>query len=787
MNSRKRYLFCVFLIFLIQSCDNTKEVIEIQVYKAATNSAKYSFKTIEEALNVAKTIRKKDSESPLIITLSDENYYLKNPIIITPELNGLHIRGKGDVTIKGSQKLDLKWTKKNQNIWQAKLPDSIEVDQLFVNNKKQILARYPNYDEEGGHWQGHAADAIAPERIKKWSNPVGAIFHVMHAGEWGGFHFQVVGVDENVEAILEGGHQNNRKRAGIHKTYRMVENIFEELDSPGEWFLNKENHILNYWPINEENITESVFEGVRLKNLITLKGSEEKPVKNIVIEGIKFEHAQRTIQEKYEPLLRSDWTIYRGGAVFIEGSEQVKINNCEFANLGGNAIFVSNYNRNINIEGNHIYNCGASGISFVGNPEAVRSPSFQYHEFVEFSKLDTIKGPLNNDYPSKSVVDNNLIYRIGRLEKQTAGVEISMAMDITVRNNSIYEVPRAGINISEGTWGGHIIEYNDVFKTVLESGDHGSFNSWGRDRFWHPNRTTMDTLVVKNPEMPICDAIHTTIIRNNRFKCEHGWDIDLDDGSSNYKIYNNVCLNGGLKLREGFYRTVENNVIINNGFHPHVWFKNSGDIFRRNIVMTDHKDIRLQAWGKEVDYNLFPDEKALFKAQQNGTDQNSSFGNPIFINPKIGDYTVQENSPALTVGFKNFSMDSFGVKKPKLRKLSKQPTLPELWSLVGSEDKEMNTGNWLGGSLKNIETIAERSAFGLSKTAGVLLNEIEEHSIITNSELEVGDVIIAAEGQEVATILDLLKVVQEHQWKGTIKLRVFRNQKSEVIKVKTKK
>ena len=31
--------------------------------------------------------------------------------------------------------------------------------------------------------------------------------------------------------------------------------------------------------------------------------------------------------------------------------------------------------------------------------------------------------------------------------------------------------------------------------------------------------------------MPLWDAMHTTIIRNNRFRCDHGWDIDLDDGS----------------------------------------------------------------------------------------------------------------------------------------------------------------------------------------------------------------------------------------------------------------
>ena len=49
------------------------------------------------------------------------------------------------------------------------------------------------------------------------------------------------------------------------------------------------------------------------------------------------------------------------------------------------------------------------------------------------------------------------------------------------------------------------------------------------------------------------DAVRTTIIHNNRFRCDRGWDIDLDDGSSNYHIYNNLCLNGCIKIRVGFY------------------------------------------------------------------------------------------------------------------------------------------------------------------------------------------------------------------------------------------
>ena len=62
-----------------------------------------------------------------------------------------------------------------------------------------------------------------------------------------------------------------------------------------------------------------------------------------------------------------------------------------------------------------------------------------------------------------------------------------MAQGITVRHCSIYDVPRAGINIGDGCWGGHVIEFCDVFDTVQETGDHGTFNSWGRDRFWRPD------------------------------------------------------------------------------------------------------------------------------------------------------------------------------------------------------------------------------------------------------------------------------------------------------------
>ena len=224
--------------------------------------------------------------------------------------------------------------------------------------------------------------------------------------------------------------------------------------------------------------------------------------------------------------------------------------------------------------------------------------------------------PKSNHYPQQCIAENNLIHDIGKIEKQATGIQIDIAANITVRHNSIYNTPRAGINIGDGAFGGHILEFNDVFNTVLETGDHGAFNSWGRDRFWSPDRKYMDSITTAHPELILLDANQTTVIRNNRFRCDHGWDIDLDDGSSNYHIYNNVMLNGGLKFREGFKRKAENNIMVNNSFHPHAWFRNSDDYFTRNIVMAPYAPYEIKDWGKNIDYNLFPDTKALQAAQK---------------------------------------------------------------------------------------------------------------------------------------------------------------------------
>lgn len=347
--------------------------------------------------------------------------------------------------------------------------------------------------------------------------------------------------------------------------------------------------------------------------------------------------------------------------------------------------------------------------------------------------------------------------------------------------NTIYNIPRAGINVSEGTWGGHLIEFNDVFDTVLETGDHGSFNSWGRDRFWHPVRERMDSLAAAHPELILLDAGKTIVIRNNRFRCDHGWDIDLDDGSSNYHIYNNLCLNGGLKLREGFQRVVENNIMVNNSFHPHVWFARSGDVFRKNIVTKPYAPIRVNEWGKEVDYNLFPDEAALEKARRNGTDAHSLAGDPMFMDAAAGDYRVKPGSPAFQIGFVNFPMDEFGVVSPELKSKAAQVPLPVAQSIAGGNAASEMA--WLGGKLRNVSGLGDRSAYGLPDEKGVVVEAVTENSILARAGMKPGDVIRVPNHRDIATVTELMDVFQEINWMGEGEVAFFRNQAIQKLKV----
>ena len=773
-------VFFLMGVLLFSSVLGQKKIfIAINGNDEAIGSFQQPVATIQQAILLAT----QTGAAKVELLLRTGVYYLDTAILF----NAAGLKGKSvllaaykeeAVTISGAKKVAVSWHKYSGNIYVAKVSIDFTPDALFVNGSQRVMARYPNYDSTARIFNGVAADAISVNRIKKWRDPTGGFFHALHSGEWGSFHYRILGKQADGSLRMEGGWQNNRP-APLHPEFRFVENIFEELDAPGEWYFDNLQQKIYYYPSAENEIMAGSVELSRLKTLIHLKGDESSPLKNITIRKIKFTQTKRVLMEVHEPLLRSDWMLHRSGALLLEGTEQCAIADCEFAQLGATAVMVSGYNQRTSISTNQFKELGGSGVCFVGDVSAVRSPAFKYEQFLDYKNIDLTPGPQNNRFPKNCIVYNNLIHDIGRIEKQATGVEISMSESITVKNNTIYNTPRAGVNIGDGTWGGHLIEYNDVFNTVQETGDHGSFNSWGRDRYWNADRKYMDSITAIHPEIILLDAQKTTTIRNNRFRCDHGWDIDLDDGSSNYHIYNNICLNGGIKLREGFYRSVENNIMVNNSFHPHVWFKKSEDVFRKNIVTRKYYPIVIPFWGKEVDANLFADSSSLAKARKNNTDKNSLFGNPLFENASNGDYRVSAKSPALSLGFKNIDASHIGVQG-KLKSMALKVLFPYLIIAANVNEKNAEIA-WLDVVVRNVNGLGDRSAFGLSSENGVVIVSVSDKKGLVKSGLQPKDVLLASDGKSINNIFDLFSQYQQVNWQGEMKGTIMRSQQIENI------
>jgi len=454
------------------------------------------------------------------------------------------------------------------------------------------------------------------------------------------------------------------------------------------------------------------------------------------------------------------------------------IADCEFDQVGGNAVFVSGYNRRVVVSGAHIHGAGASGVCFVGAPDSVRSPLFERRQSQLYRDIDRTPGPRTDNHPADCAVEDCLIHDISVVEKQAAGVQISMSRGITVRHCSIYDVGRAGINVSEGTFGGHLIEFCDVSDTVSETDDHGSFNSWGRDRYWELEGAPPEELA----DLALLDA-EKTVIRNNRWRCDHGWDVDLDDGSSNYDIYNNLFLRGGLKLREGFHRRVCNNIAVNCTLHPHVWFPDSKDVVTNNFWMGAYRPAGMRHWGGEIDRNMFASEDDRLAFAEKGCDSNSIVGDPMFVDPAKGDYTVGEASPFLAHGFENFAMDRFGVQSPRLKAIARVPDFPT--PKVGGRRSDHDRGpaeTWMGAVVAELKG-EEFSAFGVKREdGGIHLVSVPPDSPAARADLKEGDLVQLVDGRPVRTIEDLRRRASSPSGKR-LRIRLVRDYRNRFAEI----
>ncbi len=690
---------------------------------------KVPFATMARAKEAA---RKFAGKQPVTIRFAPGTYRIEKTVTFTAEDSGSEaapVRYVADKswksTLAGFKTLNLTWKEGKEGVFSAKVPEGLLFDHLYVNGDKMIRARYPNADPANGFWDAAYRDqenagtlTDIRKHLASMSDPVGAYVHGYHGLGWGSLHFLITRKVEKYvlecgkEHNAEGGYQNAGRRTAPYAPMAkmgFVENAREELDAFDEWFLDEKSATLFFKPGKSLNLENARFEVVVCERLIELKGDESTPVKFVSFEGFRITGTRYTFMDTKVVPSGGDWRVARTGSIYMEATEDCSVVDCFFDHVGGNAVYIFGYNQRARVTDCLMEYTGASGVVIEGDNSSLRSPwahrwgwpeeevgplpegEFEeglnakegVHSLAEMTDsaldgsqcisglIDIEPGPANRHYPAQCVVENNLMRELGTVEKQISGVFISKAFEIAVRRNTIYNVPRAAVNVNDDCWGGHVFEKNSMFNTCIESREHGCYNSWGRDRYWIKNgRNSNDSVAKKMRRFALLDTLSPIVLRNNFFQCDHGYDIDLDDGSTHYEIYNNLCPSGGIKIREGFDRKVFNN--ISTTFSPHCTLKYNGDVVRGNILIGPQP--YTPKGDKKVKADTLGPNLVIIKNADASYDPKVVIADAGFKNMNKGDFRLAKDSPAYEIGFKDFdtALDSFGESNPKLKTMAEK-------------------------------------------------------------------------------------------------------------------
>lgn len=144
--------------------------------------------------------------------------------------------------------------------------------------------------------------------------------------------------------------------------YKVI-NLVEEIDMPGEWYVDIDSMILYYYP--EKELTENdVFEISTMKEaFVSLNNVAYVNFKDII-----FKNNKGPVDVKIG--VNSQFRDYGGGIEFGNKTHDIVIDGCTFKDIGGTGIRSLSYNgnsflwgdMNITISNNNFYRCSVEGI-----------------------------------------------------------------------------------------------------------------------------------------------------------------------------------------------------------------------------------------------------------------------------------------------------------------------------------------------------------------------------------------------------------------------------------------
>ena len=348
--------------------------------------------------------------------------------------------------------------------------------ELFFDGKPMQPARWPNegfvrtgaVSEPGSMAEGRdAVFEYAGDRPARWTQAKDIWLYGYWYYDWADNAIGVTSLDPQAHRITAAQTCPYGVRAG-QPFYAY--NLLEEIDVPGEWYLDRMSGILYFYPPSDP-ASATIEVSVVNDALLQMDGASY-----VTLRGLGFE-------------------LGRSNGVVINGGSHCLVAGCAISKLAGEGVVIGG-GANHGIFGCELFTLGRGGSVISGGDRKTLTPGGHFIENCEvhgFSRIDRTYTP--------AVALNGCGNRVA--------------------HNLIYDTPCHAMRI-EGN--DHLVEFNDVHDVVRESDDQGGIDVFlnptyrgnvFRYNYWHDIGSGRDC---GQAGIRLDDAISGTLIYGNVFR-----------------------------------------------------------------------------------------------------------------------------------------------------------------------------------------------------------------------------------------------------------------------------
>ncbi len=543
---------------------------------------------------------------------------------------------------------------KSRGFSRAAVPAHCE---LFFDHRPMTLARWPNagefakiagypatsdqVDEHGGNvGQLPGGFHYVGDRPGRWQDLSDLWVHGYWSYDWANSYEQVASLDVAQRLVKT---TSPHGLYGFRKNQRFYFlNVLEELDQPGEWFLERKTGLLYFWP--PESGAREIVLSLLDQPLLKLQDVSQVTFRGLILEAT------------------------RGNAVEIRGGVNNRIAGCLIRNAGNTGVVIESGT------GHAVVSCdvsdtGDGGVSLTGGDRQTLTPGGHFVENCHFQRL-------------------------GRWSKCYVPAVAMTGVGLRASHNLIQDHPHCAILY----WGNdHRMEFNEIHHIALETGDVGAIYT-GRDYTFRGNKIRHNfihhTGGVGMGSMGVYmdDCVSGTEVFGNIFYKVH-WAMFIG-GGRDHRVANNLFVDcdpavradgRGLDQSPVWHNMVDDTMRQRLAEVPLVLYRQrypemksldryygppegpaiTGEAFK-GVPPDDNLIERNVCVGKWLDIGWHATGSTL-RLEGNLTNAAPSLASLPNDQSSAKDFTLRKDSPAWALGFQRIPVEQIGLREDELR------------------------------------------------------------------------------------------------------------------------